>query len=283
MAVLMQPLSQLADEFIEHLGKSGKSSLTIVAYRNDLSQLISFLATHVKTNAEQVTSTDLEVFKQELSNKNYTAKSIARKLNAVKGLFRWAKETGKVQTDPASSVPHPKYELAAPRVLSPIEYRALRDSSREDIRIAAIVELLLQTGMRISEVAALKLADIRDSTVNISEHEIPLNPAAKRAVDLYLERRPKVDSGHLFITKTGRPLLVRNIRAAIERSFAEAGIENATVNDIRNTFIVYQLSRGVDLLTVSRMVGHKRLATTERYLELATLATTAKKNGVSEL
>lgn len=298
----MQSLTQLVDEFIDHLNKSGKSSLTIVAYKNDLSQLISFLATHAKTNAGEVTSADLEVWKQELSSKNYTAKSVARKLNAIKGLFRWARDAGKVQTDPASSVAHPKYELAAPRVLSPIEYRALRDSAREDIRIAAIVELLLQTGMRISEVAALKLADLKDTTVIITGREIPLNPPAKRAVDLYLEKRPlvrknsgpeglKIESDHLFnsgesnlfITKTGRPLLVRNIRAAIERSFAEAGIENATVNDIRNTFIVYQLSRGVDLLTVSRMVGHKRLATTERYLELAKVATTAKRNGISEL
>lgn len=282
----MQSLSEIVGDFIEYLGRSGKSSLTIVAYKNDLSQLVSFLATLGKTRAEDVTTADLEAFKQNLASKNYTAKSVARKLNAVKGVFRWAESSGKVRTDPALPVAHPKYELAAPRILSPIEYRALRDAAREDTRIAAIVELLLQTGMRISEVAALKIEDIKtkENRIVVSGREVPLSEATRRAVEAYLEKRPKLSSAHLFITKTGKPLLVRNIRAAIERCFAEAGIEKATVNDIRNTFIVYQLGRGVDLLTVSQTVGHKRLATTERYLKLIKdRKKDTKKSELSEL
>ncbi len=283
----MHSLTELVEDFINYLTQAGKSSLTIIAYRNDLNQLVSFLASREKTTIGPVSILDLEAFKQELSNKNYTAKSVARKLNAIKGLFRWAVSTNKLEQDPAASVAHPKYELAAPRILSPIEYRALRDAAREDIRIAAIVELLLQTGMRISEVASIKIDDVKDTTIKILNRETTLNGSAKRAFDAYLAKRPirqqAENSGHLFITKTGKPLLVRNIRAAIERCFAEAGIENATVNDIRNTFIVYQLSRGVDLLTVSQVVGHKRLATTERYLKLVKERKPTKKTGLSEL
>lgn len=279
----MQSLAELTSEFIKYLTEAKKSSLTIIAYRNDLSQLISHLASLGKTAAGEITTADLEAWKQELDRKNYTSKSVARKLNAVKGLFRWAASRKITQTDPALPVAHPKYELAPPRILSPIEYRALRDAAREDSRIAAIVELLLQTGMRISEVAALKVKDVKDTTIVISGREVSLNQAARRAVEAYLEKRSGVESDHLFITKTGRSLLVRNIRAAIERCFAEAGIENATVNDIRNTFIVYQLRSGVDLLTVSQMVGHKRLATTERYLDLAKDRKASRRTGISEL
>lgn len=276
-------IAQLTDEFTESLTSGGKSSLTIIAYKNDLRQLVTFLTSRQKANPNEVTTQDLENFKLELTNKNYTAKSVARKLNAVKGFFRWLAQKEYTHEDPASAVTHPKYELSPPRILSPLEYRALRDATRSDARIAAIVELLLQTGMRISEVAFLKLNDIKEDTVNIDKREIPLNTPARKSVDEYLKIRPEAHSEHLFVTKTGRPLLIRNIRAAIERCFAEAGIEDATVNDIRNTFIVHQLSRGVDLVTVSRVVGHKRLATTERYLSLVKPHDGEKTNKLGEL
>lgn len=276
-------LKSLIEQFIERLTHDGKSYLTIIAYQNDLSQLASFLANSGKNDLSLINHADLEAFKNDMANNKYTPKSVARKLNAVKSFFRWAKESGLVKEDPAASVAHPKYELGTPRILSPLEYRALRDAARDEPRIAAIVELLLQTGMRISEVASLKTDDIKNNTVTIGKRIVPLSPAAVASVPKYLDTRPKIKSEHLFITKTGRPLLVRNIRAAIERCFAEAGIENATVNDLRNTFIVYQLSRGVDLLTVSQIVGHKRLATTERYLALVKERATSKRAGISEL
>jgi integrase/recombinase XerC/integrase/recombinase XerD len=72
----------------------------------------------------------------------------------------------------------------------------------------------------------------------------------------------------LFITKTGRPLLIRNIRTAIDRYFRIAGIEGAKVNDLRHTFIAHHLMAGTPITTLSKLVGHKRLSTTERYLEL---------------
>ena len=79
--------------------------------------------------------------------------------------------------------------------------------------------------------------------------------------------RPKAQTSHVFVTKTGRPLLVRNIRSAIDRYFKEAGIEDAKVNDMRNTFIAHQLKSGVDIVTVSKIAGHRRLSTTEHYLQ----------------
>ncbi|MBI4057919.1 tyrosine-type recombinase/integrase [Candidatus Microgenomates bacterium] len=276
-------LNTLISDFIANLTDQKKSSATIIAYRKDLFQLEAFLTRTGKTNSTDITNLDLEGFLRELGEQHYTAKSQARKLNAIKGFFRWMRQKSLIATDPAFSVPHPKYELSQPRVLSVLEYRALRDTARSDLRIAAIVEILLQTGIRISELASLTLDDISERNITVGTRTIPLNEPAKRAIDDYLKIRQKTDSRHLFITKTGRPLLVRNIRAAIERCFAEAGIEKATVNDLRNTFIVHQLSRGVDLVTVSRIVGHKRLATTERYLSLVKDRKGTRGNGLSEL
>ena len=94
-----------------------------------------------------------------------------------------------------------------------------------------------------------------------------LNKPAADAIAKYLEIRPKSPSHSLFITKTGRPLLIRNIRTAIDRYFRIAGIKEAKVNDLRHTWVAHQLQSGVPLTMVSKLAGHKRLSTTERYLQ----------------
>ncbi len=78
---------------------------------------------------------------------------------------------------------------------------------------------------------------------------------------------PATEDDHLVVTRTGKPLLVRNIRASIDRYYKKAGIENAKVNDLRHTWIAHHIKQGTSLVTISKMAGHKRLATTEKYLE----------------
>lgn len=280
MATQEQNLTLLQKSFIQDLGTRSKSSATILAYNKDIEQLIEFLNQKSKAQADQVSPTDVEEFRNWLQTNNYTAKSISRKLNAIKAYFRWIVTKKILENDPAAPVSHPKYDNPPPRILSRMEYRALRDAARSDKRIAAIIELMLQAGVRIGEVANLKLEDIQNDKVAIKAYasqparDIPLNQAAKEAFNGYLKERGESKNPHVFITKNGRPLLVRNIRSSIDRYFREAGIENAKVNDLRSTFIAHQLKSGVDVVTVSRTAGHKRLSTTERYLEFVD-----RKNG----
>lgn len=284
-----QTLPNLHQIFIRVLENRSKSPSTILAYNKDIEQLIQYLARKNKTNPAQIAPTDIEGFRNSLEKNGYTAKSISRKLNAVKTFFRWLVTEKVLENDPAAPVAHPKYENPAPRILSRMEYRALRDTARKDKRISAIIELMLQTGMRISEVANLQLEDINTASIRIRayasqpEREVPLNPVAKQALDAYLAERKASKTKYVFITKNGRPLLVRNIRSAIDRFFREAGIENAKVNDLRNTFIAHQLRAGVDVVTVSKIVGHKRLSTTERYLEFVERDSDKKTAKLEEL
>lgn len=273
MAVQTQNLTDLQRSFIEDLKGKSRSQATILAYNKDIEQLVQYFAQNGKASAAGVIPSDIEQFRDSLAAKNYTAKSISRKLNAIKAFFRFLVAQKILENDPAAPVAHPKYDNPPPRILTRMEYRALRDAARGDKRIAAIIELMLQAGVRIGEVASLTLEDIQDDKIVIRAYssqparEIPLNQAGRQALDNYLKERGDVKSTHVFITKNGRPLLVRNIRSSIDRYFREAGIENAKVNDLRSTFIAHQLKNGVDVVTVSRVAGHKRLSTTERYLE----------------
>jgi site-specific recombinase XerD len=272
----MVSLSDAHQQFIGHLKGKSRASATILAYGKDIEQLVVHLETHGKANPQDVSTEDLQSFMEKLSKESYTAKSISRKTNSTKTFFKFLKVSGFINEDPASGLEHPKFENKPPRILTQTEYRALRDAARTDIRIFAIIELLLQTGIRIGELAKLRVEDVNfgeNPTIHVpaaegsNERVIPLNKPAAEAVSKYLEIRPKTASHALFVTKTGRPLLIRNIRTAIDRYFKIAGIAGAKVNDLRHTWVAHQLQSGTSLVIISKLAGHKRLSTTERYLQ----------------
>lgn len=270
-------LKTASSQFTDYLGSRRRAAATIVAYSKDIEQLTRFLANLGKKTIAEVTRDEIDAFLKKLGSDNYKAKSVSRKINSIKTFFRFLKSSGAVPVDPAAEIEHPKYEVKPPRILSKLEYRALRDACRGDIRTHAIVELFLQTGIRIGELANLTTEDVKDAELHIAPREghaeraVPLNKAAKEALNRYLEIRNGPADGQisnaLFITKTGRPLLIRNIRTAIDRYFRIAGIEDAKVNDLRHTFIAHHLMAGTPITTLSKLVGHKRLSTTEKYLE----------------
>lgn len=282
-------LKNLLPKFVGHLKDEGRSPSTILAYRADLEQLLGYLQDKNKVLPNQVAQDDIEAFRDTLLAQKYTAKSVSRKLNAVKTFFRWLIAQKELSANPAESVAHPKIAPTMPKFLSPMEYRALRDVVRDDLRIAAIVELILQTGLRISEVANLKLANTKEGQLKVEayatqpERTAPVNKPAKEALDEYLKVRPKTDSPYVFVSKNGKPLAVRNIRAAIDRYMQKSEIGEYSVNDLRTTFIVENLKAGVDLVLLSQVAGHKRLSTTERYLELAQVKEPGKKQSPIEL
>src|SRR3989339_853051 len=132
----MQPQK---DQFIKFLEKNGRASATILAYNKDIDQLIEFLAKLNVTSLENITTDHLEQFKQSLKDQKYTLKSISRKLNSIKSFFKYLISENLISSSPATSVSHPKYDIAPPRILAPIEYRALRDSVKDDVRMYGIV------------------------------------------------------------------------------------------------------------------------------------------------
>jgi integrase/recombinase XerC len=266
-------------QFIGHLKGRSRASATILAYGKDIEQLVNFLMAPpiAKENADDVSTEDLNGFMQKLASEGYTTKSISRKTNSTKTFFKFLKSSELIPDDPATNLEHPKFENKPPRILSKVEYRALRDAAKGDLRIFAIIELFLQTGIRIGELAKLTIDDVNldpaSSSIQIrpfegsTERSIPLNRPAVEAIQRYLEVRPKTQNKAIFVTKTGRPLLIRNIRTAIDRYFKMAGIKDAKVNDLRHTWIAHHLATGTSLTLISKLAGHKRVSTTERYLQ----------------
>ncbi|MBL7078580.1 tyrosine-type recombinase/integrase [Candidatus Shapirobacteria bacterium] len=269
-------LDKATELFIKNLKSQGRSNNTIIAYKGDLAQLSSFLIEMRVESVDQIATANIEAFKKGLEHKKYTPKSISRKLNSVKSFFRFLEQEGVLSSDPSKTISHPKLKPSLPRILKPSEYRALRDASRHDQRATTIVELMLQSGLRIGEVANLQLSDIKQDELIIQPYEshparkVPLNQSAKKALEAYLNVRGEAKTNHIFITKTGRALLIRNIRSTLKNYLRKSDLIDVKINDLRNTFITYQLSAGVPLDIVAKIVGHQRISTTEKYLNLVT-------------
>jgi len=289
----MITLKDSHQQFVGHLKGRSRAAATILAYGKDIEQLINFLISLGKENSEAIQTEDLKLFMDKLSKENYTPKSISRKTNSTKTFFKFLKTSNLIPDDPARGLEHPKFENKPPRILSELEYRALRDASRSDLRMFAIIELFLQTGVRIGELAKLRVsdADLDSSSPSLHirpeegtvERTIPLNRPAVEAIRKYLQVRSESVNPALFVTKTGKPLLIRNIRTAIDRYFRLAGIKEAKVNDLRHTWIAHHLKAGTSLLLISKLAGHKRVSTTERYLQFIQGKTTEGKITLDEL
>jgi site-specific recombinase XerD len=230
-----------------------------------------------------------------LPGNNYSSKTVSRKLNSIKSFFKFLHKQSIVLVDPSKPIPHPKIECKLPRVLSKTEYRSLRDAAKNNKRLYTIIELMLQTGLRIGEISRLKVEHVKlnqqpPQLLVIEDGSSPmriveLNKTAQQVIKDFLPHRLEVenDQGFLFNTKNGGCMMIRNIRSALDRIFAKAGVKGATVNDLRNTFITFQLENGLSLAKISQMAGHKRFASTEKYLPLISGGKPGKLNKIAEL
>ena len=272
-------LFKARDQFVIYLKTKKRAEATLIAYSKDILQLVEYLDKNGVKDSKNLKKADLEDFLKYLAENGYTKKTISRKINAIKTFCKYVLEQNEMKEDPASSIMHPKLGQNAPRILTRIEYRALRDTVKDDVRTKAIVEILLQTGIKIHELANMKITDITFTAENqpgvlhvrasssSGPREIPLNMAVQDAIREYLKERPQSELENLFVTKTGKSLLIRNIRATLDRYFKQINLNDITVNDLRHTFIAEHLVRGASVLLVSKIAGHKRLSTTENYLK----------------
>jgi integrase/recombinase XerC len=208
----------------------------------------------------------------------------ARKLAALRSFFGYLEEAGRIPASPVRGIPRPKQEAKVPRVLTEGEYGRLRAAAAADPRSRAIVELFLQTGIRLSEAATLTRNDVglpegQDLPAigmlqvrgkGRKERTITLNSRACEAISAYLTTRADTERGAaLFASRNGPGLTPRGIQRSIDKLMTSAGITGATVHTLRHTFATHMVRKGTNLRVVQEALGHSSLQTTSRYVALA--------------
>ena len=258
---------------------------TRVNYRNDIADLIGFLKNDNNKSPQDLSLNDLEAYMAELDRRGYTGNTRTRKAYAIKSFFSFLAQYDYTDNNVAERLVPPKQEETEPRVLTEREYKALLRAVSHDAKNAAIIELLLQTGIRLSELARLTLSDVElpgrisREPANVGllyvkgkggkERTIPLNYKVCRAPKAWLKIRPDVDDDAVFVTKFGKPMGPRAFQYTVEKYLKEAGIKGASVHTLRHTFATHHVARGTDLKSVQEALGHADLKTTSIYVHLA--------------
>ena len=264
----------------------GAADNTLSAYRTDVLDFIVFLTAH---HAEpqglaplaRVTTTDMRSWMAHLRRQDIGARSVARKLSAVKSFYRWLARREGFEATAVLSARAPKFQKKLPRPLTEDAARAMIDTvevqSREGwqgARDAAVVTLLYGCGLRISEALGLTGSDLPlGASLRIvgkggKERIVPVLPVAVRAVDTYLRLCPFLvePDAALFRGARGGALNPRLVSKATERARMQLGLPaTATPHAMRHSFATHLLAAGGDLRAIQELLGHASLSTTQAY------------------
>lgn len=269
---------------VEHFATRNFADRTRRDYALDIADLIAHLAGKKVTTVQAVTLRHLEGYLGELDRLGRAGSSRRRKVSSIRSFFLFLLRQKIILIDPTLDLRLPMKEQKQPRVLSEGEYKRLREAAQYDPRDLAIIEVFLQTGMRLTELSRLKLMDIDVPQGRISKEmfgsvtihgkgrktrTVTLNWKACRAIRSYLAVRPRTDSPSLFITKFRAGIGPRSIENVIAKYLAEAGISGASVHTLRHTMATHMVKNGTKLDVVRQALGHTSLKTTGLYVDLA--------------
>ena len=277
--------------FLRHLEvEKHASPHTIGAYGRDLDQWVRFLVESersatapARADALILASTvrDVRAWLATLHARGLDAVSVARKLAAVRSLYRFLARRGVLRRNPARDVRAPRLArklvtfLPADEAAALVDARGLAGDARA--RDVAILEMLYATGLRVSELAGLDLdaIDREARTVRVlgkgsKERMVPYGAPAARALDAYLARRA-THRGPVFVNARGGRLSPRSIHTIVRRAARAAGVtRRVSPHTLRHTFATHLLDRGADLRMIQELLGHSRLSTTQRYTHVST-------------
>ncbi len=292
MSLISPACRDALQHWLDSLGAlSGRSENTLNAYRGDVTEFLSFMTLHHSEHQglaalERITVSDMRAWMADQRASDVGARSLARKLSAVKTFYRWLAEREGFEATAVLSTRAPKFTKKLPRPLAEDAARAMIETvelqSSSDwvaARDVAVVTLLYGCGLRISEALSLTGADaplpdtLRISGKGDKERIVPVLPAARAAVDRYLRLcpHPQTPKAALFRGVRGGPLNPGIIQSVVAKARMQLGLPaTATPHAMRHSFATHLLSAGGDLRAIQELLGHASLSTTQTYTAVDT-------------
>lgn len=276
--------------FINNLTFEKRSSKhTVAAYLNDLTQFQEFILVQYEVNAvEQIGHQMIRSWLVELMGDAVSARSVARKLSALKTFFTFLRKEGIVQSNPLAKVQPPKMEKRLPVFVEEKPMQSLMDDSilgnndgiyfESDYaghRNRIILMLFYGTGIRLSELIGLQHSSIDWSKQTIKvlgkrnkERIIPVHQELLRALAQFtqLKQQLNLPQTHLLVTEAGMPLYPKLVYLVVKKYLSMVtSIEKRSPHVLRHTFATHLLNKGADLNAIKELLGHANLAATQVY------------------
>ncbi len=273
------------DTYLDYLAiEKGLAKNTLASYATDLRRFADHLK-EKKITLDAVERIDIVRYFQRLRGAGLSARSVARALAAIRGMFRFLVSERALKHDPTENLENPKLWTTLPKSLQASEVEALLRapdrSTPEGLRDAAMLELLYATGLRVSELIHVKIEDLvmdagflRTFGKGSKERIVPFGDAARDTIVAYMERgRPdlvKKPDPHLFLSRRGRPMSRQSFWMKIVRYARLAGItSHISPHVLRHSFATHLLENGADLRSVQMMLGHSDISTTQIYTHVS--------------
>ena len=275
--------------FLEHLDVARNlSPHTVAAYRRDLADLETFASGYLGRDDFAWGDVDrgvIRAFLGDAGRRGLAARTVARKLSAVRALFRYLHREGEIPSNPARLVRGPRLDRTLPGHLRPdevsalfrwAEARAAAKNGLVETRLLVILELLYGSGIRLAELGALNVQslDLARGQMRVlgkgrKERIVPVTATAARAVANYLPRRTEVAGSGvraLLVGRHGGRLSNRHVQRSVQRVLADfADAAGLSVHSLRHSFATHLLDAGADLMAVKELLGHASLGTTQIY------------------
>jgi site-specific recombinase XerD len=266
----------------EHLPARNYAAETRVIYAAEVGFFLVFIEKLGLKDLKTVGRRHIESYLAQLDRKEYAVATRRRKLSVIKSFFRWLALSKIIAEDPSKDIIPPRLHWQRPRVLTKSEYRRLL-AVIDEPRDLALMQLLLQTGMRLAEVHQLNLTDISlpkpvtdesAGAVRIldrpPESQIAyLNATACQALSSWLLDRPAAATDAVFVSRNQNRLSRRQMQRLMINYIEEAGLSHATIKALRYSFATHHLIQGTPLKQVQECLGIKLLRSTEVYVEVA--------------
>ena len=278
-------VGKAVDDFLRHLRERNASVHTIKAYSGDLANFAAYTGSRAWKQIDHIV---IRGFLSQLYEKGLSKTSVARSLAAVRSLYRWLGREGVVEQNPAKLVATPKRPLKLPRVPTIEEMNTVLDGKLPEIasfpsRDQLMLELLYGCGIRNSELVGINLDDIHINAEAIlirgkgkKERMVPFGGVAKAALVAYLRERQallaenKKSTEALLINQRGGRLTTRSVGRIIKKIAVAKGLSpDVHPHTLRHAFGTHMLEEGADLRAIQELLGHERLATTQRYTQLS--------------
>jgi integrase/recombinase XerD len=282
-------LDEAADLFLDHCKvERGLSRHTLDGYGRDLARFMEFLVERGRADADDITPTDVADFLLELAEAKLSPRSRARTLVAIRGMCKHLVAERWLEADPSELIDAPRTARRLPGVLGEeaiVRLIAQPPDTPRGRRDAAMIELAYASGLRVSELVTLPLADVnlhanyvRVTGKGNKTRLVPLGQAAHDRIARYLsDDRPlhvrDPNERALFLTERGRPMTRQAFWKSLRNYAARAGVRlpggEVSPHKLRHSFATHLVENGADLRAVQAMLGHADIATTQVYTQVS--------------
>jgi integrase/recombinase XerC len=269
----------MLDRFLSYLNTEKRvSKHTSIAYAKDIETFLDFAVVESESDLKEISHQNIRAWIVELINNNHSNRTVNRKLSVLRTFFKWAQKNSILTSDPMLKIKGPKQEKRLPEFVKEEEIEIeqlerLFPDGFSGVRDRLLIEVLYQTGIRLSELINLKQSDLQNHSIKVlgkrnKERLIPITPELNQQLNDYLESSvyKEVKLDFIFITDKGKKMYPKFVYRKVKFYLSLlTNLNKRSPHVLRHTFATHMLNNGAGLETLKEVLGHANLSATQIY------------------